>query len=367
MVEQLLKAYGFDEATFKKLQNLVKETIATGEAIESINAVQGEVSPISSSQYVDIQAIESDIQLDNLGIQAVKEGRIAVAILAGGMATRFGGGVKALAEVYEGLSFLELKLRSIEALAERVGKKIPVFIMTSFATHQAINEVLAQRRSSWLSIETFAQGISIRLTKEGEIFYDDHNEPSLYAPGHGDFPFYLKRSGILDRFKESGGTCVFLSNVDNLGATTEPSLIGAHMNSAKSISAEIVDTLAGDKGGAPMLVDGVPQILEAFRFPPHIDAAQMPVFSINSIYIDLDALESPGPLSWFVASKKILDRPCLQFERLVGQLTAFHSTGFIHVPRTGIESRFEPVKDVPELERRKENIKALLHSRMGAP
>ena len=40
-------------------------------------------------------------------------------MLAGGMATRFGGGVKAAAEAFDGMSFLEVKLRETERLGAR--------------------------------------------------------------------------------------------------------------------------------------------------------------------------------------------------------------------------------------------------------
>ena len=48
---------------------------------------------------------------------AIERGEIAAVVLAGGMATRFGSQVKALAPVLEGhgLSFLDLKLADLSA------------------------------------------------------------------------------------------------------------------------------------------------------------------------------------------------------------------------------------------------------------
>ena len=46
-------------------------------------------------------------------------GRIAMLVLAGGMATRFGGGVKAVAEALDGRSFLEVKLGETRAARAR--------------------------------------------------------------------------------------------------------------------------------------------------------------------------------------------------------------------------------------------------------
>ena len=45
--------------------------------------------------------------------------------------------------------------------------------------------------------------------------------PSWYPPGHGDIYVSLKRSGLLKKFQEMGKEFVFISNIDNLGATVD--------------------------------------------------------------------------------------------------------------------------------------------------
>lgn len=42
-----------------------------------------------------------------------------------------------------------------------------------------------------------------------------------YPPGHGDIYISLKRSGLLDQFVEEGKELMFVSNIDNLGATVD--------------------------------------------------------------------------------------------------------------------------------------------------
>ena len=44
---------------------------------------------------------------------------------------------------------------------------------------------------------------------------------SWYPPGHGDVYVSLKRSGLLDKFRDMGKKFVFISNIDNLGATVD--------------------------------------------------------------------------------------------------------------------------------------------------
>ena len=68
------------------------------------------------------------------GLDALAAGRVAQVVLAGGMATRFGGVVKGVVEALDGRSFLAWKLGETERLGEALGVEIPVALMTSFAT-----------------------------------------------------------------------------------------------------------------------------------------------------------------------------------------------------------------------------------------
>ena len=65
--------------------------------------------------------------------------------------------------------------------------------------------------------------------------------------------------------------------------------------------------------------------------------------------------------------KKSEGRTALQFERLLGEITAAIEPVFARVPREGAGSRFLPVKDVPELERRRPEIEIALRARHILP
>ena len=57
-----------------------------------------------------------------------------------------------------------------------------------------------------------------------------------------------------------------------------------------------------------------------------------------------------------MVEKQVDGRPAVQFERLIGELTSALESRFVHVPREGQRSRFLPVKDTAELERRRPEI-----------
>ena len=103
-------------------------------------------------------------------------------MLAGGMATRFGGVVKAAVDALPGRTFLDLKLAELRIAAERAGGRVPVYLMTSFATDETIAALAKGHTSEAAPAETFAQYVSLRLTPDGEIFLEDWASPSQCRP-----------------------------------------------------------------------------------------------------------------------------------------------------------------------------------------
>ena len=361
----LLQRFGHDSGTFESLRARLRAGAA-----ESDNVIRAAITAPAPGDVVPLPHPGSQERrdLEARGIEALRAGQGGAVVLAGGMAPRCGGVVKAGVEAVLGRSFLDLKLSDFARLAERTGARIPIAIMTSFATHDevvALAERFAGRTkgAERTPIRCFPQHISLRLAPDGSLFHEPDGALSPYAPGHGDLTSSLRQSRVLGEFVQGGGRMLFMSNVDNLGATLDPAVIGAHLASGKAITAEVVRKEPGDKGGAPARVDGVPQIVEAFRFPPGFDQDTIPVFNTNTFVLDAQAIDREFPLTWFVVKKKVEGLDAIQFERLVGEVTSFLPTAFLEVERSGPDGRFQPVKDPDELERRRSDITALLRAR----
>ena len=340
--QELLQRYGFEDIPFESLN----KRMLAGEMGAAQNRITGHVEPPDEGDLRALPPLGGEVRraLTERGEEAMRRGEVAAVILAGGMATRFGGVVKAAVEVLDGQSFLELKLKDIEAVAERANARIPIYLMTSFATHEAIKKMAEPLSTERCPITTFPQFISLRATPEGELFRDGDGNLSAHAPGHGDLTFALRRSGILKSFREAGGKVLMMSNVDNLTATLDPAVIGAHLESGAALTAEMAPKEPGDKGGAPARVDGRAQIVEAFRFPEGFDQERIPVFNTNTFVLDAEAIDADFPLTWFAVSKTVDGKPAIQFERLVGELTAFLDSAFLRVERHGPDARFQPIK-----------------------
>lgn len=324
------------------------------------NRTRARVEPLPPGAVETLPPEGSDDrrELDELGRARIARGEVAVLVLGGGMATRFGSVVKALVPVIDDASFLELKLRDVAARRTELGVAIPFLCLTSFATHGALLGALRAFDDA-TAVEQFA---APRLTPEGDTFIEG-GKPSLAAMGHGDVLPALAVRGALAGLEARGVRTLVVSNVDNLAATLDPALVALHARGGARVTIECAPKRPGDKGGAPATLDGVPAIVEGFRFPAEFDQDAIPVFNTNTLLIDLAVAHEHPSLDAFLVEKRVDGRPCVQLERLVGQLAERTTSHFVEVERAGRASRFLPVKEVEDLERVRPALREVLAAR----
>lgn len=350
---EVLDRYGFDAERFERL----RERVADGSLSAASNVVTGRVEPPAEDDLVHLPGRAADADARAAGLAALRAGEAAVVVLNGGMATRFGGGVKGMVEVLDGRSFLELKLASAAEVAERLGTSIPAAVMTSFATDVATRDFVAARGLP--APLYFSQSVSLRLEPDGSLFREGDGRPSLYTPGHGDVLEAFRSSGTLGRMRDDGVRHVIVSNVDNLGARLDPAVLGMHILAGRPLTVEVASK-EGDMGGAPARVDGRLMLLEAPRFPPGFDQDQIPVFNVNTVTFDLEALDREYDLTWLYVEKQVEGRRAVQLEHLFHEVSAFLPTTYLVVPRSGPRGRFFPVKTRNDLEAAREPLRELL-------
>ncbi len=352
-LREILRSNRFDADLFDRLRGQLR----AGEMGQEKNRITSDIRPSADAwtPLPDPGTAEHQA-LEGAGNQAISEGKVGVIVLNGGMATRFGGVVKCGVKVIDDRSFLDLKLAQIRAVSQGT---VTTYLMNSFATYGETRALVADLGLGD-DVRHFRQNVMLRVTPDTELFRDEDGRPSLNAPGHGDLTFALRETGVLSSFIDQGGELLMMSNVDNLGATLDPAIIGAHLRSGGEMTVELVEKEPGDKGGAPALVDGRVEIVEGFRFPEDFDQDQIPVFNTNTFVFNARSLDRDFPLTWFAVRKKVSGKEVVQFERLAGELTSFLESRYLLVPRKGNRGRFLPVKDPNELGRRLSAIRALL-------
>lgn len=368
---ELLRRFGFDEARFRQDQAAIAEGKLTGDTF----TIRGAIAPAPGVVNLEVD----DRTVREAGETALARGEVASVVLNGGMATRFGGVVKGVVEVFDGQSFIALKADDVRRASARFGARVPLVLMNSFATGEAtrLHVEMAHRFGlPDVSLLHFDQSISVRMNPDGSLFIDDEGRPSYHAPGHGDFFPSIRRSGVLSRLIEQGTKYLLFSNVDNLGATVDPMIIGSHVLAGKTMTAEVTQkrrTASGawDKGGAPALLEnGHVQIVEGFRFPPDFPQESLPDFSTNNMVFTASAVDRDVPLDRYLVKKKVDGRPALQLETITCEASGslgqdgrpVFDLGLLRVPREGPSGRFFPVKEPVDLETQRGNLKERLFS-----
>ncbi len=373
-LRQPVRSYSFDNAQFSALRDKVGSGCLDPKAnrLSQAPATLSEAPTDLRPSAPDADAVRR--RLTEKGEEAIRAGTVAILVLNGGMATRFGGGAKGIVPVVPGhddVSFLAIKLAEIKQRSEALGGAIPVVLMHSFATEAASEAHLA--KIGWGGIAeddrySFAQSIMPRVLPDGTPLQDlpesaDLPPTALYsAPGHGDTLGRLRGSGVLGKLRTRGVQHILVSNVDNVGASLDPFVLGAHIEKADQgagISVEVVRRVEGDAGGciAQLPTNGRPAIIEGFRLPEGTDLADYPHFNTNTLWLTASAVDVDIPLTWFAVRKKI-DWPAgtrelqdgklevVQFERLIGQGTEFVQSAYLDVDR---DRRFLPIKTREDL------------------
>lgn len=317
-----------------------------GDLSREKNIIKGTLSPplkedIKKSPLLGTKDYEHILKV---GQNAIDNKEVGALILAGGMATRFASNrPKGIFPIFHSKTFLQLK-------AEDCRKwHVPLYIMTSFYSHELINSLFKKNEFFGIphfNVSLFQQYKLPRIYKDGTIVTDKNGKIDYATSGHGDFIFALKESGLLAQFLEQGGKYLFFSNVDNLGATINPAIIGHHILSQKNMTVELALKRRGDKGGAPVLINDRIQLLEGFSFPKNFNQDSILVFNTATYIFTGNILKESFDLPWYIVEKKVKDKNIIQFERIAGDLTKFIDANYLEVER---DDRFLPVKTLDDV------------------
>ncbi len=362
-----LERYRFDEAAFQVLQ----QRVASGQLSKEASTLRADLTPPKPGDIVDLPAVGSaeGQRLAALGQAALRHGELAVVVVAGGMATRFGGGAKAVVDVSRGESFIGLELRDGKRAAQKYGQPVPLGIMTSFATGEAIAKHLEERSLLEPHVQLFSQGVAMRLTPRGELALGPDGRPSFYAPGHGEFFKAVKTAApnapsLLDRWARV--KTIYFKNVDNKGATVAGDefavILGLHLDRQHDMTAEVVAKAKGDAGGVVARVDGRLRGVEGFRLSG--DQSVFTDFSPNNLLFSTEALRRPIELEHHYVEKKVDGQTVVQLEQVTFEASGatIHGVpalrfGAVRVPR----HRFLPVKEPHDLK----TLQAALEGDLG--
>ncbi|MBR7825996.1 UTP--glucose-1-phosphate uridylyltransferase [Actinospica sp. MGRD01-02] len=338
------------------------EAVARGRLSAAANVVLGALAPPEPEDVVDLPPPGSaeHAAAEAAGTAALSRGEVAVVVLGGGMATRFGGAVKATVPVLDGQTFLEIKLRQAQAAADRYGGAVPVAVMTGWATHEPIRAHVAELGLPEPFL--FQQGFALRLTPDGEVFRTGDGEVSPYPTGHGELPGALVRSGVLDRLRGSGVRHLLISNLDNLLARPDPLVVGSHLLRGRRVSVEVVRPPNPASSGARVVrLDGRPLLLDAAELGGRAELLPPLPLNTNTFILDTDVTDDDLPLPWRYYEKDVEGRVAVQIECPLHHLATLLPAAFLGVS----ERRFLPLKTRAEMVRHEAVLRTALEDLHG--
>lgn len=289
--------------------------------------------------------------------------KLAVLKLNGGLGTTMGCvGPKSAIEVRDGMTFLDLTVRQMQHLNETHGADVPLILMNSFNTDAETRKIVQKYSRAAVNIVTFNQSRFPRIGKETLLPLANSAldaKEAWYPPGHGDLFQALSHSGLLDDLLANGIEHIFISNIDNLGATVDTTILKHMKESGAEFIMEVTDKTRADiKGGTLIDYDGKVRLLEIAQVPSEhkgdfTSIKKFRIFNTNNIWVSVKAI------------KRLLDKESLDLEVIVNEKTHektgekviqletavgaaikhFSGAHGVNVPR----SRFLPVKSCSDL------------------
>ena len=217
------------------------------------------------------QRIISPDQALDRGQQALAAGQVGVILVAGGQGTRLGfdqpKGMFPIGPV-SGASLFQILIEKILARSRTAGIRIPLYLMTSPATHADTLAYLASTENFGLAqedLKVFCQGTMPAVDhRTGRLLMASKHELALSPDGHGGMLRALATSGGLADIRLRGLRQLFYCQIDNpLVEMCDPEFLGYHLLSSSELSTQVVaKRTSRDKVGNVVSIDGKLQILE---------------------------------------------------------------------------------------------------------
>lgn len=229
-------------------------------------------------------------------------GRAVVLKLNGGLGTSMGlDRAKSLLVARDGLTFLDIIARQNISFRRSYDTLVPLVLMNSFNTDADSREVLARYPELEGPIPlTLMQHMVPKVLQDTlrPAVWPADPELEWCPPGHGEVYVALATSGMLDILLERGYEYIFLSNVDNLGATLDLGILGYIASQGIPFLMEVAGRTEADKKGGHIarLADGRLILREIAQcpeedLPAFQDIRKHRYFNTNNIWVNLKLLK----------------------------------------------------------------------------
>lgn len=266
----------FDELSENEKSDLLEQieltdftVIEQGKKGDAIK--KGVISPLASLELDEIN--QNKERYTNLGMKAIKEGKVAAVLLAGGMGTRLGSddpkGMYNIGKTRNVYIFQRI-VENLLDIVKLTETDIYLFIMTSDKNHtKTVNFFKEHNYFGYKAeyIKFFMQEMAPATDYDGKVYMESKSKISSSPNGNGGWFSSMKKWGILDLIHKEGIEYLNVFAVDNvLQKIADPAFVGAVMERKVEAGAKVVKKAAPDeKVGVMCLEDGKPSVIEYYE------------------------------------------------------------------------------------------------------
>ena len=247
---------------------------------ENTKKKKGEIAPLAAMQLPEIEKKKE--KYTKIGIEEIRQGKVAAVLLAGGMGTRLGSDhPKGMYDI--GLTRpVYIFQRIIENMLDVVRQAegwVRLFVMTSDKNHDMTVEFFEEKKyfgynSDYVSF--FIQDVVPASDYEGKAYMEEPWKISTSPNGNGGWFSSMNKCGLLDVIKKDGIEWINVFAVDNvLQRIADPCFVGAVIDNGCVAGAKVVKKNSPDERvGALCLEDGRPSIVEYYELTDEMKAAK---------------------------------------------------------------------------------------------
>ena len=230
-----------------------------------------DIRPISGMRNAEIEARKAE--LEAIGVEAIKAGKVAAVLLAGGMGTRLGvDGPKGAYDigVTKPLYIFEQQMQNLFEVVEKCGVKVPLYIMTSDKNHEQTVSFWKEHNYFGYAeedVKFFKQDMAPAVDYDGKIILETKDMPALSPNGNGGWFGSLQRAGLCEDLHKRGVEWLNIYAVDNvLQRIADPVFVGATIESGVNCGAKaIFKTDPYEKVGVLCMDGNQPDIIEYYE------------------------------------------------------------------------------------------------------
>ncbi len=232
---------------------------------------KGVISPLKAMELIEINAYREELK--NIGLDAIRSGKVGAVMLAGGMGTRLGSDdPKGMYNVgiTRKLYIFQCLINNLFDVVHESGSYIPLFIMTSDLNYESTTEFFEDKDYFGYPkdyVHFFKQEMAPACDYNGKVFLEAKDKVAVSPNGNGGWFLSMMRTGMLEKVKDYGIEWLNIFAVDNVcQRICDPAFIGATIKKDKTVGAKVVRKATPDERvGTICLEDGKPSIIEYYE------------------------------------------------------------------------------------------------------